>query len=62
LTGSSIRQEYLETALDWISEGNIESYMAQHQLTPNASELWLYFQNVINWTQVTFPNYRKEMK
>jgi hypothetical protein len=32
----------------------------QHE--PNANELWLYFQNVINWVKVIFPEYRKEMK
>ena len=62
LTGVSIRQEYLETAIKWISENNIEKYMAEHQHTPNANELWLYFQKVINWVKVIFPNYRKEMK
>lgn len=62
LSGSSIRQEYLETTIDWISEGNIEQYMAEHQHQPNANELWLYFQAVINWTQASFPNYRREMK
>jgi hypothetical protein len=62
LTGVSIRQEYLETAIKWISENNIEKYMAEHQHTPNANELWLYFQGVINWVKVIFPNYRKEMK
>lgn len=62
MKGSSIRQEYLERALDWISEGKIEDYMANHQRDPNANELWLYFQSVINWTKVTFVPYRKEMK
>lgn len=62
LTGSPIRQEYLETTIDWIGKGNIEQYMAQNQHNPNANELWLYFQNVINWIKVIFPNYRKEMK
>jgi hypothetical protein len=62
LRGVAIRQEYLETAIDWISKGNIEQYMAQHQHDPNANELWLYFQGVINWTKAVFPNYRKEMK
>ena len=62
LKGVSIRQEYLETAISWISTGNIEQYMADHQHEPNANELWLYFQSVINWIQTTFPNYRKEMK
>lgn len=62
LSGSSIRQEYLETAISWISEGNIEQYMADHQHEPNAFELWSYFQNVITWTSTVFPNTRKEMK
>lgn len=62
LTGSPIRQDYLETAIDWISKGNIEQYMAENQHKPNANELWLYFQSVINWTRATFPNYRREMK
>lgn len=62
LSGSANRQEYLETAIDWISDGNIEIYMSKNQHETNANELWLYFQNVINWVKVVFPNYRKEMK
>ncbi len=62
LNGSAIRQDYLETALSWISKGNIESYMGKHQHDDNANELWLYFQAVINWVKATFPTYRKEMK
>lgn len=62
LKGVSIRQEYLETAIAWISEKNIEEYMAKNQHEPNANELWLYFKSVIDWIQVIFPKYRKEMK
>lgn len=62
LKGSSIRQEYLETAINWISNGEIEKYMSENQHEATANELWLYFQNVINWIKVTFPEYRKEMK
>lgn len=60
--GSPIRQEILETALNWISSGNIEQYMSVHQHDPNANELWRYFRNVIEWVQLTFPNYRNELK
>lgn len=68
--GSPIRQEYLETALDWISEGKIAKYMSEHQHDTNANELWLYFQNVMAWVQTIFgvdaegksKNYRKEMQ
>ncbi len=62
LSGSAIRQDYLQTAIRWISNDNIEEYMSTHQHNPNANELWLYFQNVINWVKVVFPHYRKEMK
>lgn len=62
LKGSSIRQDYLETILEWISEGNIEDYMARNQYESNASSLWLYMKNVISWTETIFRNYRKEMK
>jgi hypothetical protein len=62
LSGVAIRQDYLETAINWISNGEIKDYMGKHQHEPNANELWLYFQNVINWVKVVFPNYRKEMK
>lgn len=62
VSGSPIRQEYLETALSWINEGKIEDYMAKHQHDKNAEELWEYFQDVIAWTRKTFINYRKEMK
>lgn len=62
LSGTPIRQDYLETTIEWISNGSIEKYMAEHQHQPNANELWLYFQNVINWVKVIFPKYRSEMK
>jgi hypothetical protein len=62
LSGSPIRQDYLETAISWISGGKIEQYMAENQHKANANELWLYFQNVIHWVKVIFPNYRREMK
>ncbi|MGL4347656.1 MAG: HNH endonuclease [Chitinophagaceae bacterium] len=62
ITGSPIRQEYLETAISWISKGNIEIYMGTQKHEPNANEIWLYFQSVINWVKATFPKVRKEMK
>lgn len=62
MNGSPIRQDYLESALKWISGGQIEEYMSKHQHDDDASELWQYFQEVIAWAQRIFPNYRKEMK
>ena len=62
LSGSAIRQDYLETAIKWISNGEIEEYMAVQQHKPNAALLWQYFQSVINWVKSTFTTYRREMK
>lgn len=63
VSGSPIRQEFLEKALSWISRGEeIEKYMSEHQHDPNANELWRYFMNVIEWVRLTFPIYRREMK
>ena len=65
MNGSAIRQDYLEACLSWIADRDgveIEDYMAKHQHDTNCTELWLYFQNVINWVQVLFPRYRREMK
>ena len=70
VNGSPIRQDYLETALRWIAASltkddhteSIEGYMAKHQHDQNANALWMYFRAVIEWVQLTFPKYRKEMK
>lgn len=62
LIGSPIRQEYFETALKWISDDQIESYMAEHQHDQNANALWRYFQDVITWAELTFTKKRQFMK
>ncbi|MBO4252106.1 MAG: DUF262 domain-containing protein [Clostridia bacterium] len=65
INGEVNRQDYLETALTWISAKEnlkIEDYMSTHQHDESASPLWLYFQSVISWVQTIFPDYRKEMK
>jgi hypothetical protein len=71
LSGAANRQDYLETVIDWIGgsinemkldKNRIERYMAKNQNQPNANEIWLYFQNVINWVNVVFPKHRSEMK
>lgn len=65
LKGSSIRQEYLETAILWAAsaEGkSIEAFMAARQNDPSAVQLWNYFRSVIDWVQAIFPRKRKEMK
>ncbi|MDD9857534.1 MAG: HNH endonuclease, partial [Gammaproteobacteria bacterium] len=64
LKGSSIRQEYLETAIRWLAGGKseIETYMGKHQHDKNAEPLWNHFRAVIAWVQKVFPTHRKEMK
>ena len=65
MSGSCIRQEYLEKALYWISDKEgitIEEYMAKHQNDSNAAELWSYYTRVISWVNSLFSTYRKEMK
>lgn len=64
LSGSAIRQDYLETSIKWIAsrEGiEIEDYMSTHQHNTNCNELWLYFQSVMNWAKAVFPNFRKKL-
>ena len=66
VSGSPIRQEYLETAIRWIAARDgldtIEEYMALHQHDDNANQIWIYFKRVIEWVETIFPVYRKEMK
>lgn len=65
INGEVNRQDYLETALDWLSNKeniSIRTYMSNHQHDTHATPLWQYFQNVITWVTSTFTVYRKEMK
>lgn len=62
LKGHAIRQDYLETIIGWISKGNIENYMAEHQHEESAEDIWNYFEKVVEWVKKLFIEYRKEMK
>ncbi len=67
MSGTPINQDYLETILKWISDGNIKEYMGKHQHETNANELWNYYENVIDWVKVIFvgsekSNMRKQMQ
>ena len=63
IKGNPIRQDYLEKVLKWIADRDgLESgqmYMAIHQHDEDANDLWLYFQSVINWAKMYFPEVRK---
>ena len=66
LDGSPIRQDYLETVIDWISDahGNtdiIEKFMGKHQRDKDAKKLWEYYQAVIDWVGATFTTKRSKI-
>lgn len=62
MSGTPIRQDYLETVIRWISDGNIEEYMAKHQHEKNANDLWLFYSRVMEWAKILFPSKRGELK
>ncbi|HEO8744302.1 TPA: DUF262 domain-containing protein [Campylobacter upsaliensis] len=67
LNGSALRQEFLESAIAWKVDSRkdekICEYMAKHAKdSKNADELWEYFAKVIDWVEMKFEKYRKEMK
>lgn len=62
MTAKWVRQEGLQVAIDWVSHGDIEGYMSQHQQDEDAKELWDKFKAIIDWVKRVFPTYRKEMK
>jgi len=56
------RQGYLERALDWVSKGDIGSYMSQHRNDNNINELKTYFNSVIDWVSTVFVEVLPEMR
>lgn len=60
--GSANRQDVLERALDWVSKGDIGSYMSAHRNDTNINELKNYFNSVIDWVSAVFTDVLPEMK
>ena len=60
--GSANRQDYLERALDWVSKGDIGTYMSGHRTDQNITELKNYFDSVIDWVSSVFTDVEKEMQ
>lgn len=54
VSGNVIRQDYLRTALEWVSKGNIDDYMSRHRYDTNINELKTYFNSVIDWVSSIF--------
>ena len=54
ISGDVKRQDYLRTALMWVSKGNIDDYMSRHRYDTNITELKTYFNSVIDWISSVF--------
>ena len=61
ISGRVERQEFLETALDWVSKSKIDDYMASHRFDTNITELKNYFTGVVNWVSGVFREVETEM-
>jgi len=62
IKGSANRQEFLERALDWASQGDIGGYMSAHRHDHTIHELKTYFNSVIDWVSTVFTDVLAEMK
>lgn len=57
IKGEVSRQDYLERALEWISDAQgltIEGYMSKHRQDGNTNEMQSYFEAVIGWVSGLF--------
>lgn len=54
IKGNANRQEILEKALEWVSNGDITGYMSMHRYDNNINELKTYFNSVIDWVSNVF--------
>lgn len=54
IKGDPKRQAILETALDWVSDGDIDGYMALHRYDTSIDELKNHFDTVIDWIDSIF--------
>lgn len=62
IRGDVKRQDYLRTALNWVSKGNIDDYMSRHRYDTNITELKVYFYSVIDWVSSVFQDVEPEMR
>lgn len=62
IKGDVKRQDYLRTALSWVSKGNIDAYMSQHRFDTDITELKTYFTSVIDWVSSVFSDVEPEMR
>ena len=54
ISGNVLRQDFLRTALEWVSKDHIDAYMSKHRFDDNIDELKAYFNSVIDWIKSVF--------
>ena len=59
--GTAARQDFLAMALEWVSKGDAEGYLAKHRNKTSITELKNYFNTVIAWASGIFPDPEKEV-
>lgn len=62
ISGDVNRQDFLRTALKWVSKDNIDDYMSAHRYDDNIMELKTYFNTVIDWISSVFMDVLSEMR
>ena len=62
VSGSANRQDYLERALQWVSQGNVEAYMSKHRQDNDITPVKTYFNAVIDWVSGVFKDVLPEMR
>ena len=62
VTGSASRQDYLERALQWVSQDNVEGYMSLHRQDTAITPVKTYFNAVIDWASGVFSDVIPEMR
>lgn len=62
VSGAVNRQDFLATALEWVSRGRAEEYMRDHRFSSDITELINYFSSVIDWVRTVFPLVENEMR
>jgi len=62
ISGSFNRQDYLTTALDWVSKGKVDDYMSKHRHDTNIIELKMFFNCVIDCVSTVFRCEQKVMR
>ena len=62
VSGAANRQDFLATALEWVSRSKAEEYMRDHRFSSDITELVNYFNSVIDWVRTVFPFVENEMR